>query len=900
MLFFKFYKFGWWALVSVAAAKDTFQSKRIGNYEYQELVTPIVKSESDDREYLGLVLSNKMRVLLISDPKTGSASANLDVAVGSIADPKSMPGLAHFCEHLLFMGTKKYPKVNAYDEYLGLNGGTSNAYTFYDHTNYYFSVNHGSLEGALDRFSQFFISPLFSKEAVAKEANAVNSEYQGEIQSDMLRIDLVQKYTLNQSHPFSRFFTGTYDTLYKIPKSKGIEPRQEIIKYYNKYYSANQMRLVVLGRESLDQLKNMTVSKFSNVRNSKIPRPSIPFSPFSKDDLGVEIDIIPVENSQKLIMQFPLPSQAKFYREKPSRLPSFFLSHESTGSIMEYLKEVGWATSISSELSDENIDFSILDVSLELTTLGLENKYTIAQLILEYAKLIKDNAITKKYFDEIASIDKIDFRFQERTDPEDYTSELASAMRSPIPLSEILSSQSLMTRFDPELTQEMLGYIRKDNLRLSVVAKFTNAQLKEPWFGTKYSIKKLPQLKPTGIKLQLPPPNTYIPNNFDLINTNPHMQMLRNKSQGILWYAGNPTKTPKVYIYMLLKNNMASRSSNLNVKMDLMAGIVEMQLKAFEYNAKLAGLDYSINPSSSGLLLKFSGYNHKIEEFTLKVLNLIKNIELSESSFKVYKDKLMQDKKNAQFIDPLKHALQLIAVALVENTWAQETLLLSLAPISHPQLSKFTKYLLSSAKMEMLVVGNMDEGSAKRIMEASQDVLQLKLPSNVFLHPTRSVVLPHGNFVTQMNMKNKEEVNSAIVFYIEIYAYNDLIARVSTKLVVQILSGFASEQLRTQEQLGYIVKAQMEEMNSRGGLTILIQSERDPVYLESRIEAMLENFYRLVEAMSSKEFLQYKNAIKSSVLEKQRNLQETTDFYWETINSGFYDFSQGIEIMNIY
>ncbi|KAJ9089931.1 metalloprotease [Entomophthora muscae] len=92
----------------------------------------------------------------------------------------------------------------------------------------------------------------------------------------------------------------------------------------------------------------------------------------------------------------------------------------------------------------------------------------------------------------------------------------------------------------------------------------------------------------------------------------------------------------------------------------------------------------------------------------------------------------------------------------------------------------------------------------------------------------------------------------------------------------------------------------MEEMNSRGGLTILIQSERDPVYLESRIEAMLENFYWLVEAMPSKEFLQYKNAIKSSVLEKQRNLQETTDFYWKTINSRFYDFSQGIGIMNIY
>ncbi|KAJ9089930.1 metalloprotease [Entomophthora muscae] len=173
------------------------------------------------------------------------------------------------------------------------------------------------------------------------------------------------------------------------------------------------------------------------------------------------------------------------------------------------------------------------------------------------------------------------------------------------------------------------------------------------------------------------------------------MQMLHNKSQGILWYAGNPTKTPKVYIYMLLKNNKASRSPDLKLKMDLMAGAIEMQLKAFRYNPQLAGLVYSINPTSSGLLLKFSGYSQKIEEFTLKVLNLIKNIEISGSSFKLYKDKLIQDKKNAQFIEPLEHALQLISVALVENMWAQETLLSSLSPISLPQISKFTKHLLS-------------------------------------------------------------------------------------------------------------------------------------------------------------------------------------------------------------
>ncbi|KAJ9050034.1 metalloprotease [Entomophthora muscae] len=334
--------------------------------------------------------------------------------------------------------------------------------------------------------------------------------------------------------------------------------------------------------------------------------------------------------------------------------------------------------------------------------------------------------------------------------------------------------------------------------------------------------------------------------------------------------------------------------------MDLMAGIVKMQLKTFVYNPQLAGLTYNIVSTADGLVLVFSGYSQKIEKFTLKVLNLIKNVEISESSFKVYKDIYIQDNINAQFDAPYKHAMQRINVALVENAWAKETLLSSLAPISHVQLSKFTKHLLSSAKMEMLVIGNIDQGSARCIIRASQDLLQLKLPSNVFLHPTRSVVLPRGNFVTQMILKTKEEVNSAIVFYLETYAYHDLIARVSTRLLAQMPFRFAKNQLHAQEQLGYSVEAEKIEMKSRGGLIIIIQSERHPVYLESRIETMLESFYQLVKAMSREEFRQYKNTIKSSVLEKQRNLQETTDFYWKTIRSGFYDFSQVIKIVSIY
>ena len=71
--------------------------------------------------------------------------------------------VAHFTEHMLFMGSGEYPAEGDYDRYISIHSGMNNAWTSSDHTLYYFNINPQGLLGALDRFSQFFVSPvLFS------------------------------------------------------------------------------------------------------------------------------------------------------------------------------------------------------------------------------------------------------------------------------------------------------------------------------------------------------------------------------------------------------------------------------------------------------------------------------------------------------------------------------------------------------------------------------------------------------------------------------------------------------------------------------------------------------------------------------------------------------------------
>ncbi|CAG2173523.1 unnamed protein product, partial [Oppiella nova] len=227
----------------------------------------IIKSVGDKREYKGMVLRNGLKVLLISDVEADKSAAALDVAVGAMSDPREVQGLAHFLEHMLFLGTGKYPVENDYKKYISSNGGASNAYTSPNNTNYHFDISTDFLAGALDRFAQFFIEPLFTESATEREMNAVHSEYERNIPMDSRRLSHLQRSLSDPTHDYSKFSTGNMETLKEIPIAKGIDVRQELLSFHERWYSANIMSLVVLGKEGpkqwiFDELKQIREIRF--------------------------------------------------------------------------------------------------------------------------------------------------------------------------------------------------------------------------------------------------------------------------------------------------------------------------------------------------------------------------------------------------------------------------------------------------------------------------------------------------------------------------------------------------------------------------------------------------------------------------------------------------------------
>jgi insulysin len=113
----------------------------------------IVKSICDKLNYRYIKLKNQMECILVSDSESQTSAATLRVESGNLKDPEGVNGLAHFCEHMLFLGTEKYPEENHYSKLILSHAGQKNAATSEDYTYYYFNIKNEVFGQAVDVFS---------------------------------------------------------------------------------------------------------------------------------------------------------------------------------------------------------------------------------------------------------------------------------------------------------------------------------------------------------------------------------------------------------------------------------------------------------------------------------------------------------------------------------------------------------------------------------------------------------------------------------------------------------------------------------------------------------------------------------------------------------------------------
>ena len=626
----------------------------------------IKKSLSDKRNYKLIKLPNSLKALLVHDPEADTSSASMAVRVGAFSDPKEFPGLAHFCEHMLFMGTSKYPKIDDFSEYLSANNGSSNAFTDLYATVYKFECSNQGFLPALDKFSQFFISPLLDRNSVEKELRAIESENQKNLQSDVWRqMQLIRSESKPDSitHLFS---TGNTSTL--NPNGNIDEPREALIKFFNDYYHACKMSLVIDSPLELDHIEKITREYFNDIT----PGDGKLLNYFNKDkptyddtNLKRYYTIESIIDKNKLKLQWFLEPCMNKYKEKPLNYLSSLFGHEGENSLYSTLVADGLATELVCGPYDITNIVSIFYITIVLTDKGLEQREEIIKRTLKFIKKIQSLPINKNFFEENKIIKQITFDYKNREKPIDYTEDLAYTMND-FADEDILSGQYLFESYNEELIRHYLSKLIPTEMNIYFSTKKEDflkfADKKEKWYGTKYYYTEIPNsiidefnsfdptkdevcAHPTGY----PKINKFLPKSLDLIqfdklHDKPELILKNEKSE--IWYKPDVIfNRPKATIYcqIYLDKSIINYEEYESIAYTWNL-VLETKLKEVSYMAAEANLRFSFHVNNEGMFLKINGFSDSMKSALEELMKAFISIKL-EDNILLFTDQLQKQMK---------------------------------------------------------------------------------------------------------------------------------------------------------------------------------------------------------------------------------------------------------------
>lgn len=837
------------------------------------------KHPNDKRQYKSFQLDNGLEVLLISDENANNSSAALDVRIGSLHEPREFPGMAHFLEHMLFLGTEKYPDVEEYKKYLTSHQGYANAYTDAEDTNYHFEVTHDGFEGSLDRFAQFFVAPLFNEEYVSREMKAVHSEHQKNLQDDYWRSRMVMRSLHKDGHPRQSFSTGDLNTLAKVS-------RQELIKFYQTHYSANVMKLAILSKFSLDQLETWVREKFTAVPNANIKEQNFDPEIFNLKDLPRQINIEPVKDIKKLNLQFATPSGHKFWKSKPASILSHLIGHEGRGSLLSLLKEKNLVTSLST-WHESNTFSGIFHVDMNLTDHGKTRSDEIIEYFFSYLNLLSDQGLKRYIFNERKTMAEIHYVYKDQHEGSQLVSAYARSMHDH-PALEIDKNESLYFEYNREEYKMFLSLINPHNLNAVLSYKGISTDSTEKYYGTQYKQFKFndKQLAMFASNLEqnelhLPLPNEFIPSKLEILtsNTKTEPYKLIDNKWGTFWFQlDDEFKLPKANVHLLLLNKAVNDNPQDKVKSILYTLAVNETLNEWNYDIGLAGLHYSFSRDDRGWEFNFSGFSENMPTLIKTIAEKVNRIDIPKERFEAMKSDLKKNITNGRMDDAYKQVYYEMKNLTSKYTihrdeiYNPEQNIDLISSLTLDEVKSFGSYLVKDIAIEGSAFGSIDATELKSALETyySSDnatvLAENERPQNdnVNLNDKR----PYAYVITADT--NNNGWSQVIQFGTRDPKLNAAI-RVGHSL---LKSSFYTE-LRTRQQLGYIVHSQISLSEKVLGVLFLIQSENfDPMDIAERVYKWKKDALPLIKKTSAEEFEKYKAAVASELREKDKTIAE--------------------------
>lgn len=831
---------------------------------------PRVVAPTDKAEFRHLILANGLRVILVSDPKFNKSAAALVVATGQIDDPFDMVGLAHFTEHMLFLGTEKYPDVASYGAFITSNGGYNNAYTATDITNYQFEIRHEAFPEALDRLAQFFIAPLINADYTAREVNAVNNEAMRHVQNDGRRVLNVRRELYNPAAGESKFSTGNLKTLAKADAAA-------VRAFYEAHYSSDRMALALSGTASLDELEKLARDIFSAIPKRDLP--AVVREPiFLPRQAALRLATIePVKDIRQLSLEFVLPATRPDFSNKSDALLTNLLNYPGKGGLVQYLKDAGLATAVGAGIWERTPNYGSMFITVDLTPAGEAAHHQVLATIFSYIQHLKNAPFPSEFYNDQARIAALKETYEDRGEGAPLATELANqALFYPLEVAE--RAPFVWGQPDESAYRKLLGAHTPDNLLVTFAAKGVPTNKTEEIYGTQYAYTETTGeaydalLSPPAIAdFALPAANPFLPTSTELVAERP-LQLINSDSLSLYYAADVEFQRPQTTLIFRFVPRRSVASLEGDMLLRFYQTCLEDALEPAAGDAALAGVNYSLSLGLEGFKLTVSGFGDSPVRFAQYVADQLLQFDVTPERFAALQEKIVRALRSYPQTEAYQLARGRASALLKEFDYLPDQHLERAPGVTWDEARDFARKFFATGKLETLVHGHITPESAEHAVKHFADKLHFKPANEADLLRRRHLALKSGQ--TIIDTGAIAGANSAI-WQLCLLPDDTPNLRAAARVMANFINEPFYTELRTNQQLGYVVgSGASSSLHQYLQLFVIQSSAYAPDELRTRAEAFLATAPEQWAAMTDEQFATLIAGVRSELAEKPKSIAE--------------------------
>lgn len=874
---------------------------------------------NDKRDIRGILLNNGIKMVLISDPNTKTSSCSVGINAGYLED--NYEGTAHFLEHLLFMGSSKFPEQNTYHSYVQTCGGIDNAYTSDNVTCYYLELENEFLDKGIEMLSWFFREPLLDMKHINSEREIINSEHQKNILSDVWIMDDIFKKFIKKSK-YTNFGTGNSESLRDITK-------EDIMNFYNTYYTTDNMYVCIVDTDDIKTMTKKYLKYFEDIPDKKF---------VGEKDRFIKTKLNTIEDN---LIVFKSISQYNFlnyyiilnYNNKNQieyqliNLISFIIGSEYTESFSYYLKENDIANFIKTN-ADYYYDYeAIITINITLHKTSLEIIELISMYLNSLLNKISeiDENKFKLIYNNFRKINLLQSLYNNKPESSEMSNEVVdNLIKGNVELCVI--RKNFIPEYNSEIYKKFIMMI--NDIEIKITTNFNIEERKESDFlisehyKTKYYLldnkfnllNKKKDIIPIDYNFDNMIAYSDIPIKTDIINASINKKELpkliyKNNFREVYLLEHNKYEKPILNITLIRENKkyiQKQHSLIITIYKSLCLRILNYYLDTIS-NYKMY---FSMNLSDEYLVYNFNGLDYVMKKFVNDIINKTSfyAIQINPLSKKYFEEIIKDIKENLlnfKYDSPYLLCLKYLSIILSKDFMPDEGIKY-IDKLSYEDFIEQLEKLLIFEKEIFIIVGDLkncpeiftcDDLVMKNALEYVE-ILGLdssKYTGEVSEEKTNdkienSNVYQELNYVLKKDQINPKEINNCLVdCYLvknyELTLVNDAIEKSQLKiifrdkllydLIANLINEPLFDKIRTIDKLGYIVKSTFKyhSYNSEAKIFIcyIIQSNYKIEDIYKSVNTFNEKFYKDFLSNKKKFKKLFENLKKSLVLDHEKN-----------------------------